>query len=270
MTPIPVLTIAGSDPSGGAGIQADLKTMSALGVYGMSVITAITAQNTTGVRRFMSLEPSLVTDQLEMVINDIPPLAIKTGMLASAPIVDAICDILISHPHIPLVVDPVMVATSGDQLIDDDAIDTIARRLFPLAALITPNVNEAQRLTGSDDPIEQAKILLNSGPQAVLLKGGDRCGKESADLLWIKGETTPTRLATTRINTINTHGTGCTLSSAIASYLAMGNDIAHSVKLGKEYIFKAIEAAAKWHIGHGHGPVNHYINSDINPNTTFR
>lgn len=270
MTPIPVLTIAGSDPSGGAGIQADLKTMSALGVYGMSVITAITAQNTTGVRRFTSLEPEMVRDQLEMVITDIPPLAIKTGMLATAPIVDAICDTLSRFPHIQLVVDPVMVATSGDQLIDDEAIDTIVTRLFPLATLITPNVNEAQRLTGCDDPEVQASILLNSGPQAVLLKGGDRSGHESADLLWIKGDTKPTRFATARLDTVNTHGTGCTLSSAIASYIALGKDIVQSVKQGKQYIYNAIEAAAHWHIGYGHGPVNHYIDSDINPKTTFR
>ncbi len=270
MTPIPVLTIAGSDPSGGAGIQADLKTMAALGVYGMSVITAITAQNTTGVRRFTALDPSMVSDQLEMVIDDIPPLAIKTGMLASAPIVNAICDILAHHPHIPLIVDPVMVATSGDQLIDDEALSTIVQRLFPLATLITPNVNEAQRLTGSNNPHEQAQILLDSGPQAVLLKGGDRSGQESIDLLWIKNYGSPIKLTTPRINSQNTHGTGCTLSSATASYIAMGNDIAHAVKLGKDYIFKAISAAAQWHIGHGHGPVNHFIDSDINPEITFR
>ncbi len=270
MKPIPVLTIAGSDPSGGAGIQADLKTMSALGVYGMSVITAITAQNTLGVRRFQSLDPSMVADQLDMVITDIEPLAIKTGMLASASIVEAISDILSRYPHIPLVIDPVMVATSGDQLIDDDAIGIIVNRLFPLATVVTPNVNEARRLTNVTETCKQASALLDKGPKSVLLKGGDRNDKESVDLLWIQGDSTPTLLSSPRISTPNTHGTGCTLSSAIACYLALGNDIAQAVKLAKDYISKAIEAACGWQVGLGHGPVNHFIDSDVNPKTTFR
>lgn len=270
MKPIPVLTIAGSDPSGGAGIQADLKTMSAIGVYGMSVITAITAQNTQGVRRFQALDPSIVRDQLEMVITDIEPLAIKTGMLATAPIVETIADVLNGYPHIPLVIDPVMMATSGDQLIDDDAIAAVIDRLFPLATLITPNVNEALRITGTDRPEQQAHRLIAHGAKGVLLKGGDRCGDRSTDLLWVAGCEPPTPLSTPRIDTTNTHGTGCTLSAAIASYLALGNDLAQAVKYGKDYITRAITAAADWTIGHGHGPVNHFIASDINPLTTFR
>lgn len=268
-SPIAILTIAGSDPSGGAGIQADLKTISALGAYGMSVITAITAQNTMGVRRFQALDPSLVADQLEMVLSDIPPLAIKTGMLASAPIAEAIAAVLRDYRHIPLVVDPVMVATSGDQLIDNDAIAAIVEHIFPIATVITPNVNEAHKLTDERAPSLQSAKLHQTGTPWVLLKGGDHSGPEKTDILTsINGEIW--RYTACNIDTHNTHGTGCTMSAAIATYIARNHDIPQAVELAKNYITNAIKYACGWDVGHGHGPVNHYIDSNVNPNETFR
>lgn len=259
-TIVPVLTIAGSDPSGGAGIQADIKTMVGHGVYGMSVITAITAQNTIGVRSFDAVSPTMVTDQLEMVWADIPPLALKTGMLANANIISAISKTLKRFNATNLVVDPVMVATSGDQLIADDAIDTMVTELFPLATLITPNVNEAQRLTGTDDIAAQLKALHSLGVANVLLKGGDRTdGGHKKDVLSIDNGIKAIVLDTPAVDTPNTHGTGCTLSAAIASRLALGDNVENAVKGAKNYIYNAIERGSHFKIGHGHGPVNHYI-----------
>lgn len=257
---VPVLTIAGSDPSGGAGIQADLKTMVAHGVYGMSVITAITAQNTMGVRSFEAVSPAMVTDQLEMVWTDIPPLALKTGMLANADIISAISRLLKRFNAKNLVVDPVMVATSGDQLIADDAIDTMVTKLFPLATLITPNVNEAKRLTGSNEIVAQLTALHAMGVANVLLKGGDRTdGDHKKDVLSLDNGTKTVVLDSPAVNTPNTHGTGCTLSAAIASRLAAGNSVEYAVRGAKEYIYNAIKRGSYFKAGHGHGPVNHYI-----------
>lgn len=235
----------------------------------MSVITAITAQNTMGVRRFQALDPSLVADQLEMVLSDIPPLAIKTGMLASAPIAEAIAAVLRDYRHIPLVVDPVMVATSGDQLIDNDAIAAIVEHIFPIATVITPNVNEAHKLTDERAPSLQSAKLHQTGTPWVLLKGGDHSGPEKTDILTsINGEIW--RYTACNIDTHNTHGTGCTMSAAIATYIARNHDIPQAVELAKNYITNAIKYACGWDVGHGHGPVNHYIDSNVNPNETFR
>ncbi len=259
-TIIPVLTIAGSDSSGGAGIQADLKTMMGHGVYGMSVITAITAQNTMGVRSFDAVSPTLVADQLEMVWTDIPPLALKTGMLANADIISTVSKALRRFNAKKMVVDPVMVATSGDQLITDDAIDTMVSELFPLATLITPNVNEAKRLTGTDDIATQLTTLHAMGVTNVLLKGGDRTdSNHKKDVLSLNNGAKCIVLDTPAVDTPNTHGTGCTLSSAIASRLALGDNVEEAVRSAKDYIYNAIERGSHFKVGHGHGPVNHYI-----------
>lgn len=267
-TIVPVLTIAGSDCSGGAGIQADIKTMVAHGVYAMSVITAITAQNTMGVKAFDAVSTDMVSSQLEMIWADIPPVAIKTGMLANAGIVSAISALLRKFNATNLVVDPVMVATSGDQLIADDAMATMVAQLFPLATLITPNVNEAQRLTQSYDPDTQIKRIHEMGVKNLLLKGGDRAdGNTKKDILSLDGGSEIIKLESTAIDTPNTHGTGCTLSAAIASRLALGHTLAEAVKGAKLYITEAILRATDFKIGHGHGPVNHFItNCDTNNN----
>ncbi len=263
---VPVLTIAGSDSSGGAGIQADLKTMMAHGVYGMSVITAITAQNTTGVKSFEAISPSLVSDQIEMVLNDIPPLSIKTGMLANANIIKAIADSLSRYPTRNLVIDPVMVSTSGSQLIDDSAIDTLISTLFPLSTLITPNVNETIRLTGSKNVSDQIRALHSMGAENVLLKGGDSDDVTTkTDVLSLNNGEKIIKLSSPAINTKNTHGTGCTLSAAIASSLALGLNLEEAVRQGKNYINEAISRGANYIVGSGHGPVNHYITNNDKP-----
>ncbi len=268
--PITTLTIAGSDSSGGAGIQADIKTMMAHGTYAMSVITAVTAQNTTGVRCFDAMTADLVVAQLEMVWTDVPPLAVKTGMLATAPIATAVGQTLRRFKAANLVVDPVMVASSGDQLIADDAIEAIVGHLFPLSTLVTPNVNEARRLSGHDDPQAQLRAIHGLGARNVLLKGGDRdSGDQKADLLSVDNGREIIRLTSPAIDTPNTHGTGCTLSAAIASRLALGCGLAEAVSLAKDYIYSAISAAKDFSVGHGHGPVNHFIVNHDNSNKYF-
>ena len=253
-----VLTIAGSDPAGGAGIQADLKTMSALGCYGMSVITSLTAQNTTGVRSVMAATPSIVTDQMDMVMEDIPPMAIKTGMLCNAEITSAVADRLEHYRPENLVVDPVMVSTSGSRLISDDAVQVITERIFPLSTLITPNVSEARVLTGSDDPHTQAQALRAMGCRNILLKGGDSSDTiHKTDLLYLEGSVDPVMLRADAVDTVNTHGTGCTLSSAIACFLALGNDLTDAVSRAKAYITEALREGSFITTGSGHGPVNH-------------
>lgn len=259
---IPTLTIAGSDSSGGAGIQADIKTMSAIGCYAMSVITSITAQNTCGVKEVLPLPIGLVRSQLEAVLEDIPPLAIKTGMLFNSEIIQSVADIL-SQVNIPLVIDPVMVATSGDRLIDDTAIEMLTSRLLPLSTLITPNLQEAEVLTGieitSHDSLEKAgKWFLTHGARAVLIKGGHTWENEATDYLFSKdGYET---FSHSRIESRNTHGTGCTLSSAITAYLAQGEPLSNAVALGKEYLTEALLSGKDMSIGQGHGPVDHFYN----------
>ena len=255
-----VLSIAGSDPSGGAGIQADIKTISALGCYAMTAITSLTAQNTTGVRSIMPVTPSFMADQIDMVMEDIPPMAVKTGMLCDAEVAAAVADRLEHYRPANLVVDPVMVSTSGSKLLSDNAIELITRHIFPLSTIVTPNINEAKALTGETDPDCQARVLTEMGCRNILLKGGDSsCRDFKTDILYLDNCSTRHEVRADAIDTVNTHGTGCTLSSAIASYLAMGYGLAEAVNAAKFYITRALEAGAFVKTGAGHGPVNHFF-----------
>lgn len=266
------LTIAGSDSSGGAGIQADIKTFSALGVYGASVITALTAQNTRGVQSVHEVPADFVAAQIKSVFDDLDVRAAKTGMLATAAIIRVVAADFAARAQCHLVVDPVMVATSGDLLISPEAVEVMARDLFPVATLLTPNLPEAARLTGESeartrsDMAVQAEILMKRGCRAVLLKGGHLADTphEAADLLLdTHGAIWLTR---PRIETANTHGTGCTLSAAIAAGLATGLGLGDAVKHAKEYLWQAIMAGRDLGIGRGHGPVDHLFAQD----RTFR
>ncbi|MEM7695889.1 MAG: bifunctional hydroxymethylpyrimidine kinase/phosphomethylpyrimidine kinase [Pseudomonadota bacterium] len=253
------LTIAGSDSGGGAGIQADLKTFSALGVYGASVLTAVTAQNTLGVTAVHGIPPDIVRAQIEAVLSDLDVAAIKIGMVGEAAVIETIAAALASFDG-PVVLDPVMVAASGDRLISDGAAAVLKARLFPLATLVTPNLPEAAALlmassaSGLPGMEAQARALAADGP-SVLLKGGHLAG-DSVDLLLHEGraETFPAP----RIETKNTHGTGCTLSSAIAAHLAKGASLKDAVAAAKRYVTAAIGAADTLSIGKGHGPVHHF------------
>jgi len=252
------LTIAGSDSGGGAGIQADLKTFSALGVFGMTAITAVTVQNTKGVAGYEELSPQTVSDQIRAVVADIGVDAAKTGMLASSAIVEAVAD-AVGETRIPnLVVDPVFLSKHGHPLLAEDAVDALRTRLLPLATLVTPNLPEAGGLAGfrvesQTDMERAARAILGLGPRAVLVKGGHATAGGRADDLfadaeheeWIRGE---------RIDTPNTHGTGCVLSSAIAAHLARGADLIEAVRLGKAFVTEAIRHALS--IGQGIGPVD--------------
>jgi len=261
MTAITV-TIAGSDSGGGAGIQADLKTFSALGVYGASVITALTAQNTLGVKGVHDVPPDFVRAQMDAVYSDLNVGATKIGMLSLAGVIRAVAEGLDAHESGPVVLDPVMVAASGDPLIADDAIEVLRTELFPRATLITPNLFEAARLLGArvaasrNEVEEQAAILLKSGAGAVLLKGGHGEGPEAMDLLMTADR--GRWFAAPRIATRNTHGTGCTLSSAIAAGLATGADLAAAVEAAKAYTHASIVAADSLRVGRGRGPVHHF------------
>ncbi|MBN8534548.1 MAG: bifunctional hydroxymethylpyrimidine kinase/phosphomethylpyrimidine kinase [Rhizobiales bacterium] len=260
---IPVaMTIAGSDSGGGAGIQADLKTFSALGVFGTSAVTALTAQNTMGVQAVHAPPAEFVGQQIRSVLDDLPVRAIKSGMLFSSGIAASVADALDEKPEIPLVLDPVMVATSGDALIQQDAVAMIIRRLFPRAVLLTPNLAEAAFLTGllpARDHMEmeaQGRALLARGARAVLIKGGHAAGEEAIDLL-----VTPSSVklfAAPRIKTENTHGTGCTLAAAIAAMLARGAALEVAIGEAKRYLTEAIRAGAGWRLGRGAGPVHHF------------
>lgn len=255
-----LLTIAGSDSSGGAGIQADLKTFAALGAYGMSCICAVTAQNTTRVASVQNIDPDMVTAQLAAVYEDIPPDAVKTGMLSTPAIVRAVADFLASHRGPPVVVDPVMVATSGGVLLEPEAVEVYKTALFPEAALITPNMPEAEVLTGMTitgeaDMARAAEALMQYGCGAVLVKGGHRT-EDAVDVLFDGKEAHYFR--SEHIETKNTHGTGCTLSSALAVFLAQGLPAADAVAAAKSYLTGAIRSAAKGSVGHGSGPVDHF------------
>jgi hydroxymethylpyrimidine/phosphomethylpyrimidine kinase len=256
------VTIAGSDSGGGAGIQADLKTFSALGVYGASVITALTAQNTKGVTAIHDVPPDFIAAQIDAVFSDLDVGAVKIGMVSQSAVIETIALGLDRWRQSKLVLDPVMIAASGDRLLVPDAIDTLKRVLIPRALVITPNLPEAAALL--DAPIassemqmrEQAERLLALGPKSVLIKGGHGAGAESVDLL--VEPTAFTRLAADRIATQSTHGTGCTLSSAIAAGLAKGVGLAEAVGAAKAYVTAAIAAAGRISIGSGHGPVHHF------------
>jgi hydroxymethylpyrimidine/phosphomethylpyrimidine kinase len=261
MTAIAV-TIAGSDSSGGAGIQADLKTFSALGVYGASVIAALTAQNTKGVTAIHDVPADFITAQIDAVFSDLDVDAVKIGMLSQPAAIRAVAAGLDRHRARNVVLDPVMVAGSGDRLLAADAVDTLRRELFPRAALITPNLPEAAALLDlaparSEAEMEQqGRRLIGLGARAVLVKGGHGEGDDSVDLL-VEPQAV-TRLAAPRLATRHTHGTGCTLSSAIAAGLAKGRDLAAAVREAKAYITAAIAAADRLEIGHGLGPVHHF------------
>lgn len=260
------LTIAGSDSGGGAGIQADLKTFSALGCYGMSVITALTAQNTREVTAVHPVPVDVVVAQLDAVLSDIGADAIKIGMLFEAEIAEAVGRTLSRWQAGPIVLDPVMVAKSGDHLLVESAIESLKKNVFPLAEVVTPNLPEAGTLLGREvshrGDMEQAAIdLLALGPKAVLLKGGHLESDQSADLLVYEDEGHHLMrrwFEYPRIETTNTHGTGCTLSSAIAAYLARGMRMEPAVERARSYIQKAIEAGAGFTLGQGHGPVHHF------------
>ena len=260
MTAIAV-TIAGSDSSGGAGIQADLKTFSALGVYGASVIAALTAQNTRGVSAIHDVPPDFITAQIDAVFSDLAVDAVKVGMLSTPAAIEAVAEGLDRHGQANVVLDPVMVAATGARLLVPEAVETLKRRLFPRARLITPNLPEAAALLDAEVATSEAEMraqadrLLALGAQAVLIKGGHGSGAESVDLL-----ATPAgvaRFAASRIATENTHGSGCTLSAAIAAGLAKGAALADAVGAAKDFISRAIAAADRLAIGSGHGPVHH-------------
>ncbi|MBN7806814.1 bifunctional hydroxymethylpyrimidine kinase/phosphomethylpyrimidine kinase [Agrobacterium rosae] len=255
------LTIAGSDSGGGAGIQADLKTFSALGVYGASVITAITAQNTRGVTAVENISTDMIAAQMDAVLSDLDVSAVKIGMVSRIETIETIAAKLLEVGN-PIVMDPVMVATSGDRLLQEDAIETLRSALLPLALLATPNLPEAALLSGrpiatnGSEVIRQAEAILKTGVRAVLIKGGHGGGSESVDLLLDSDGMQ--EFSMPRIDTRNDHGTGCTLASAITANLALGYSLADAIGLAKEFLQGALAAGRELHVGHGHGPVHHF------------
>jgi hydroxymethylpyrimidine/phosphomethylpyrimidine kinase len=257
-----ILSIAGSDPSGGAGIQADLKTFAARGTYGMAVLTALTAQNTQGVSGVHLVPPAFVATQIADIFSDIRVHAVKIGMIASAEIADAVARSLSSRRGMPIVVDPVMVAKGGASLLEKQAVEALTRRLLPLASVLTPNLPEAAALLGESEATDRAAMedqatrLLALGPKAVLLKGGHLPGGQSPDVLatadgqrWFEG---------VRVLTRNTHGTGCSLSSAIAAELGKGKPLADAVAAAKSFIAGAVRMSDALSVGSGHGPLHHF------------
>ena len=253
------MTIAGSDSGGGAGIQADLKTFAALGVYGTSAITAITAQNTLKVTDVLELPPGIVAAQIDAIVSDIGADAVKTGMLANASIIEVVADRVRQYGLQPLVIDPVMVAKSGDPLLRQEAVDALRTLLLPLATVVTPNIPEAETILGhsldSDEAIrDAARTIVALGARSVVIKGGHR-ESPTADDLFYDGEEFRV-FSAPRVNTANTHGTGCTFASAIAAWLARDADLATAVARAKDYITHTLSHA--YSIGHGHSPVHHF------------
>lgn len=258
------LTIAGSDSGGGAGIQADLKTFSALGVFGASAITSITAQNTQGVRGIQAISPEIVEGQIHAVFEDLTVDAVKIGMLHNREAARIVARSIDRFSPSKIILDPVMISTSGSKLIEDETIEIIVRELFHRVTLVTPNIDEAAFLSGMPIRDEEemgiaAQKLLSLGCRAVLMKGGHLEGKEMADILFTRDEEAPLRLAVPTIHTQNTHGTGCTLSSAIAAYMALGKELPEAVRAAKDYITAALRAGADVKTGHGHGPLDHFF-----------
>lgn len=266
-----VLSIAGSDSSGGAGIQADLKTFSALGVYGATAITAITAQNTLGVVSQMALPPQMVREQIIAVMDDLHPSVVKIGMLSNAEMVNAVAEVLSEYKP-KIVLDPVIVSTSGHRLLSVEAQEVIKEKLLPISELVTPNIPEMETLTNMslssfEEKEKAANYLLSLGAKAVLLKGGHEDGEVKTDILFFRAHEVcsqliahNSQLVSESISTKNVHGTGCTLSSAIAAFLALDYSLEDAVKEAKRYITEAIRAGADVRIGHGFGPVNHFFN----------
>ncbi|GAA3735962.1 hydroxymethylpyrimidine/phosphomethylpyrimidine kinase [Spinactinospora alkalitolerans] len=263
MTSFNILSIAGTDPSGGAGIQADLKTFSALGGYGMSVVTALVAQTTTGVREVHEVPPEFITSQLDTLLNDVRVDAVKIGMLGNTGVIDAVVRAIDDHRLPNVVLDPVMVAKSGDRLLAADAIEAVRSQLLPRADLVTPNLPEAAELLGEEEVHdlasmgEQATRLLTLGARQVLLKGGHLSGQSSTDLL-VAAEAAPETFSAERIPTKNTHGTGCTLSSAIAALRPQRRAWFEAVRDAKNYLTEALRHADDLEVGHGKGPVHHF------------
>ena len=252
------LTLAGSDSGAGAGIQADLKTFAAFGVYGTCAVTAVTAQNTLGVTHIHQIPPEVVRAQIDAVFFDLPPQAIKIGMLASAEIIETVTKFLSAHPSIPIVVDPVMVAKGGDRLLQEEAIEVLRDKLLPLATVLTPNADETEVLSGTsvknmNDAREAAKIIASYGPKTVVVKGG-HFGADAVDLLFDGDNFLEYPAA--RISTSSTHGTGCTFAAAITAGLANRQGVPEAVGVAKEFVTMAIKAAP-W-IGQGNGPLNHF------------
>ena len=267
-----VLSIAGSDSSGGAGIQADLKTFSALGVYGATAITAITAQNTQGVNSQFALEPQMVYDQIAAVMDDIEPSVVKIGMLSNTAIVEAVAKALHDYRPFFIILDPVIVSSTGHRLLSIEAQETIKEKLIPIADLLTPNIPEMKALTDSsllslEEKKEAAQQLFNLGAKAILLKGGHEEGEIKKDYLFFNGLKakdkslkSASEYASETVVTKNTHGTGCTLSSAIAAFIARGLSLEDAISEAKNYVTEAIRAGADVKIGKGIGPVNHAFN----------
>lgn len=261
-----VLSIAGSDSGGGAGIQADLKTFSSLGVYGATAITAITAQNTQGVHSQFALPPQMVYDQIIAVMEDIHPSVIKIGMLSNLQVTTAVAEALKRY-SIPIILDPVMVSSSGHRLLSAEAQEVLKERLLPMAQLVTPNIPEMEALTAMtistiEDKGKAAAHLLSLGVQSVLLKGGHEEGEVKVDILYQKSPQgiITCSFSSDTLNTRNIHGTGCTLSSAIAAYMARGLALKEAISSAKIYITEAIKAGADISVGKGYGPVNHLFN----------
>ncbi len=260
-TPI-ALTIAGSDSGGGAGIQADLKAFSANETYGASVLTAVTGQNTMAVTAVHEIPVDVVVAQIDAVLSDLDVDAIKLGMLFSAPIIEATAQRLGQFTG-PVVVDPVMIAKSGDALLQDSAVEALIQHILPVATLLTPNLPEAARLLGCDEAqnisemAAQGERLIRMGAQAVLMKGGHASGDACTDVL-VGASGVISKLETSRVHTLNTHGTGCTYSASIAAQLAQGHSLINAVGLAHSYLKKAIQAADSLTIGRGHGPVHHF------------
>jgi len=257
------LTIAGSDSSGGAGIQADLKTFAANGVYGMSAITAITAQNTEGVRDIHPIPIKILESQIAAVMDDIGADAVKIGMLHSSEVIQTVLDALKKYQMENVVLDPVMVATSGDKLLRDEAIETLIKDLLPAASVITPNIPEAEiilekKIKTEEDFQNAARELSQTGAKSVLLKSGHFKGGELSDIFYITSKDELIEMPFKRIETKNTHGTGCTLSSAVASWLALGYPLKEAIQKGMEYTHQAIFEGSAYQIGKGHGPVHHF------------
>ena len=253
-----VLIVAGSDSGGGAGIQADIKTVTALGGYAATAITALTAQNTQGVQGVFGIDPDFIRQQMRVVLEDIPINAIKTGMLHESPVISAVAEVLREQPRLPIVIDPVMVAQSGSPLLAEDAVADVKSKLLPLASVLTPNVPEAEKLLGREipdiDAMQEAALELSQlGPQAVLLKGGHLAGEMVTDVL--AGRSGVQVFADPRIATRNTHGTGCTLASAIATGLAQDLSVGEAVARARRYLRKALATSRP--LGKGQGPVNH-------------
>lgn len=273
MTPPVALTIAGSDSSGGAGIQADLKTFTALGVFGASAITALTAQNTQGVRGILAVEPGFVREQVDAVVEDLPVAAVKTGMLADAGIVRVVADLAGAGRLPRLVVDPVMVASSGDRLLEQAAEQLYVEALLPLATVVTPNLREAEVLLGGPirtlaEQREAARALGALGAATVVVKGGHAVGDdpdEAVDVFWDGAAVH--ELRSPRIPTRNTHGTGCTFAAAIAAFLAAGRDVPGAVGAAKEFVWRAVQRSAGWQLGSGHGPLDHLTPMSADPSS---